>query len=129
MGSRDPGEKFIESLTTTRPEQIANTENVDVPDEEDFDDDRSAFTIKTIDNTSRTDIYGLPERPLSEEEVAEPAREHDYNQVDTSFPSPENASSTAAGGMATQPLLHPHVPPEPTPTRVTMRQQRGGGEG
>jgi hypothetical protein len=46
-----------------------------VPDEEDFEDDRSEFTINTIDDTSRTDINGLPKRPLSEEEVAEPARE------------------------------------------------------
>ena len=85
MESPDPREVFIESRTTTCPEQMWNTENDDVPDEEDFDDDCSQFTTATIDDLSPTDIYGLPELPPTDEEAAEPSHHYEYKEVETSF--------------------------------------------
>ena len=50
----------MDSLIAARAEQPQTTENDDVPDEEDFDDDRSDFTTESVDDLSLTDIYGLP---------------------------------------------------------------------
>ena len=87
-----------------------------MPDDEDFDDDRSQFTTDTVNDPLDTDIYGLPELCPTDEEATVPAHQHTYNEAQPSFPPSENALPAAAGGMAAQSILHPHVSPEPTPT-------------
>jgi hypothetical protein len=58
MASADPGEVFIDDIVAGRIEIDENTENHDVPDNEDFDDDASCFTTGTVDSVNATDIYG-----------------------------------------------------------------------
>jgi len=54
----DPGEVFIDDIVAGRIKIDQNTDNHDVPDNEDFDDDASCFTTGTVDSIHATDIYG-----------------------------------------------------------------------
>ena len=58
MASVDPWEVFIDDIVAGRIEIDQNTENHDVPDNEDFGDHASCFTTGTVDSVHATNIYG-----------------------------------------------------------------------
>ena len=58
MATVDLGEIFIDNIVAGRIEIDQNTENHDIPDNEDFDDDASCLTTGTVDSINATDIYG-----------------------------------------------------------------------
>ncbi len=91
MDSSEPGEVFIDSLLALRAEQPQTTENDDVPDEEDFEDDRSDFTTESVDDPSLTDIYGLPELCPGYEQGVEPDIEPSQNGAVGGCAEDENA--------------------------------------
>ena len=77
MEIRELGELFIDTLLIGPSDASEIEENHDVPDEEDFEDDRSHFTTETVDDATATDIYGNLETPLIDEDVAELASQID----------------------------------------------------
>ena len=99
------------TLSSDEPEF---TENQDVPDDEDFDDDESQFTTYTVDDAAATDIYGNTETPPGNEEAAESPNQNDKHTQIPSVPPPEIALPAEAGGIDTQPILHPNNDQEPT---------------
>ena len=48
MAAVDPGENFIDNIVAGRIEVNHNSENQQVPDNEDFDDDAGCFTTVTV---------------------------------------------------------------------------------
>ena len=58
MVAVDPGEIFIENIIAGWIKIDQNTENHDVPDNEDFDDDAKCFTTGKINSINATGIYG-----------------------------------------------------------------------
>ena len=68
MGIRKPGKVFIDTLLIGPSDASEIEENHDVLDEEDFEDDGSHFTTKTVDNAAATDIYGnLEGHPINKD--------------------------------------------------------------
>ena len=57
----------MDSLLTPMSEQDSGGDNVDVPDEEDFDDDRNEFTTTRIDEAALGDEYGHPDMPPTDD--------------------------------------------------------------
>ena len=101
MVSPEPGEVFIESLLATPAEPLETTENDDVPDHEDFEDDRSNFTTESVDDPSLTDIYGLPELPPGYEQGFAADIQPPQNEAAGGFAPNENAIFMAPPRMAT----------------------------
>ena len=85
MEIREPGEVFIDTLLIGPSDASEIAENHDVPDKEDFEDDRSHFTTETVDDAAATDIYGNLETPPIDEDAVELA-----NQIDEPTQNPRN---------------------------------------
>ena len=85
MEIRELGELFIDTLLIGPSDASEIEENHDVPDEEDFEDDRSHFTTETVDDATATDIYGNLETPPTDEDAAELA-----SQIDEPTQNPRN---------------------------------------
>ena len=118
MVSPEPGEVFMDSLIAARAEQPQTTKNDDVPDEEDFDDDRSDFTTESVDDPSLTDIYGLPELCPGNEQGVAPDIQPPENGAAGGFAENENSTIMAPPRMEAEGDDHPfvHQGPNSPPT-------------
>ena len=85
-------------------------ENHDVPNKEDFEDNGSHFTTKTVDDAAATDIYGNLETPQIDEDAAELASQIDEPMQNPRNPPPEIAILADAGGTVTSKSYIPIMP-------------------
>ena len=108
MEIRGQGEVFIDILLIGPSDASKMEENHDIPNEEDFEDNRSRFTTKTVDDAAATDIYGNLETPPIDEDAAELASQIDKPTQNTHNPPPEIAILADARGTVTQQILHPN---------------------
>ena len=60
MASADAGEVFLDDLVASCDSRAESSENWGIPEEEDFDEDASQFTICTANSALVEDIYGNP---------------------------------------------------------------------
>ena len=114
MVSPEHGEVFIDLLLASCAEQPRTTENDDVPDDEDFDDDRSDFTTESVDDPSLTDIYGLPELCPRYEQGREPDIQPSENGAAGGCAENENTIIMAPPRMEAEVENHPIGNPGPT---------------
>ena len=127
MECREPGKVFVDTLLNGPSDVSEIAENHDVPDEEDFKDDGSQFTTETVDDAMATNIYGNPETPPDNEDTAELANQIDKPTQNPRTPPPKIAIPAEAGGIVTQPILHPNNAQEPTPPSTEVREDQGVG--
>ena len=83
MAAVDPGEVFIEDLLLPLAEQQEITENLDVPDTDDFDDDASQFTTDTVEDITGEDVFGNVVPTQGDENKKEDPSNHDENRPNT----------------------------------------------
>ena len=107
-GIREPGKVFIDTLLIGPSDASKIEGNPGIPNEEDFEDDGSHFTTKTVDDAAATDIYGNLETPPIDEDAAELANQIDKPTQNPRNPPPEIAIPADAGGTFTQQILHPN---------------------
>ena len=108
MSAPDDGELFIDSLLTSMSEQDSVGDNQDVPDEEDFDDDRNDFTTDRIDEAALGDEWGHPDMPPTDDRSIESTNSPDENSAIPGTSPIQNIPPPAAGGFAAQSILQPN---------------------
>ena len=119
MEIREQGEVFIDTLLIGPSDPSEIEENHDIPDEEDFEDDGSHFTTKTVNDAAATDIYGNLETPPNDEDAAELESQIVKPTQNPRNPPPEIAVPSDARETVTQQILHPNNAQEPTLTSTS----------
>ena len=116
MSDVNRGERFIESLLTNVSEQPVSCENEDIPDDEEFDDDKSCFTTESVDEDTLGDIYGHPEMSPTDDHVIEPTNLATENSASHGTTSPPNIQLAASERIATESDNQPNNKQKPTPS-------------
>ena len=114
MATEVPGELFIVDTVAPTIERPQNTENVDVPDAEDFDDDASVFTTQTVNSSSGGDIINDLTGRVGDETGVEVENKSSQNCVSSQNLRPQNATTpgTTRSPLSTEsglPTIQNHV--------------------
>ena len=99
------GEQFLHDLATEQDEPPSDTDDLSVPDEEDFDDDGSHFSTETVDDPRATDIYGQPIPQPGDEDGVQPPSKGAENDVIFDAPLPQNSVNLDVRGNEAQPTI------------------------
>ena len=89
---------MLNELITDQSEPSEDTENLPVPDAEDFDNNASQFTTDMINSADTTNIYGGLERGLSDDATEEVPHESTENSIISGPPPLQIAVAQDAGG-------------------------------
>jgi len=95
----DLGEIFIDNIVAGRIEVDQNSENQEVPDNEDFVNDASCFTTATVDSVTATNIYGNHDMGPGDEREANSTNQDSENGANSQNLRPPTAKMEVPGDL------------------------------